>query len=63
VLTLLKTLAIIAVMVLIVPASVWAGTGSLSHARWALRRYLLAMSLMVLPGAILAGLVLISQLI
>jgi biotin-(acetyl-CoA carboxylase) ligase len=61
VLLLLKTLAIIAVMVLIVPASVLAATGSMSRAWEAARGYCIAMSVICVPAGVVAALATLSR--
>ena len=45
--TFLKTVAVLACMVLIVPLAVWGGSGSLRHAWHALKSYLLVMGILV----------------
>jgi hypothetical protein len=44
-------LAILA-LVAVVPLFVWANTGRLSSARYALRRYLLCLGIIIVPGAL-----------
>jgi hypothetical protein len=47
-------LAILA-LVAVVPLFVWANTGRLSSAWYALKRYLLCLAILVVPAAVLAG--------
>lgn len=47
-------LAILALLA-VVPLFVWANTGRLSSARYALRRYLLCLAILAAPGAVVAG--------
>ncbi len=60
-LTFLKTAAIIAAMVAIIPLSIWAATGNWRHGLHALREYLTAMAVIVVPVLLLAGLVLVTE--
>lgn len=48
-LTFLKTAAIIAAMVALIPLAVWAGSGSWRHGAHALKQYLIAMGVIVVP--------------
>lgn len=50
--TFVKTALAIAGLLLIVPLCVWAATGSLRHAWFALKEYLLVMSILVVPGVL-----------
>lgn len=52
--TFLKTAAVIACMVAIIPLAVWAGSGSWRHAVHATKGYLIAMGVLVVPAAVLA---------
>lgn len=53
--TFLKATLAIGGLFLIVPLAVWGGTGSLSHAWFALKRYLLVMAIIVVPVATISG--------
>lgn len=61
-LTFLKTVAVIAVMVLIIPLSVWAGSGNWRHGLHALKAYLRIMAFFVIGGAALAAVFLLGSL-
>jgi len=54
-LTFFKTIAAVAAMVSIIPLSVWAGSGSWRHGLKALKEYLVAMSVIVVPAVVIAG--------
>jgi hypothetical protein len=61
--TFLKTAAVIACMILIVPAAVWAGTGSRARAWEATKGYLLVMGIIVGLGLTFSGIsILVSRL-
>lgn len=60
--TFLKTVLVIACMVLIVPLAIWGMTGSLGHAWFALKRYLFVMGLLVAVGVGASVIVLLPQL-
>ncbi len=53
--TFLKTVAVIAAMVAIIPLAVWAGSGNWRHGVHALKQFLIAMGVLVVPAALLAG--------
>lgn len=53
-LTFLKTAAVIAAMVAIIPLAVWAGSGSWRHGVHALKAYLTAMGWIVVPVVVVA---------
>lgn len=59
--TFLKTAAVIAAMVALIPLAVWAGTGSWRHGLHALRQFGLAMGAIVVPVLVLAGVVLAME--
>lgn len=61
-LTFLKTIAAVAAMMMIIPLSVWAGSGSLRAALDATKRYLLIMGFIFGGGFVLAGLILLGGL-
>lgn len=53
--TFLKTAAVIAAMVAIIPLAVWAGSGNWRHAAHALKQYLIAIGVLVVPVVVLAA--------
>lgn len=59
--TFLKTAAVIAAMVAIIPLAVWAGSGSWRHGLHALREYCMVMAAIVVPVLALAALVLLME--
>lgn len=59
--TFLKTAGIIVVMVLLIPIAVFAATGRVTRAWEALRDYLIAMGVIVVPTLVVAGLALLSR--
>jgi hypothetical protein len=61
-LTFLKTVAVIACFVALVPLFVWAGSGSRQQAWIALRQYLLVMGLIAAPALLVTAITLIPQL-
>ena len=56
---LLKTAGVILAFVLLVPLFVWLGSGSRSHALFALKRYLIAMGVIVVPVLLIFGITLL----
>lgn len=54
-LTFLKTVAVIAVMTLIIPLTVWAGSGSWRQGLYAFKRYLQLMGGIVGAGLVIAA--------
>jgi hypothetical protein len=61
-LTLLKTLAVMAGMILIIPLCVWAGSGSLRTAWHATKQYCLIMALIFGAGFVVAAIILLGSL-
>jgi hypothetical protein len=55
-LTFIKTVAVIAVMILIIPLAVWGGSGNWRHGLAALKTYSKIMGCIAGAGALLAGL-------
>jgi len=51
----------IAGLVSIIPLSIWAATGSLDRAWQALREYLLAMAVLVVPALVFAAIALLPR--
>ncbi len=51
--TFLKTSLAIAGLFLIIPLAVWAGSGNLRHAWFALKEFLIVMACIVVPGVVL----------
>lgn len=56
---LLKTAGVVLAFVLLVPLFVWLGSGSLAHALFALKRYLIAMGVIVVPVLVVFGITLL----
>lgn len=54
-LSFLKTVAVIAVMTLIIPLTVWAGSGSWRQALYAFKAYLKIMGCIACAGVVFAG--------
>lgn len=54
-LTFLKTIGVLAVMTLIIPLAVWAGSGNWRHAIGAWKTYLLIMGCITGAGLLFAG--------
>lgn len=59
--TFLKTAGVILAFILIIPLAVWAGSGSRSHAWFALKQYAVAMGVIVVPVLALVGIVLVLE--
>lgn len=60
--TFFKTVLVIACMTLVIPLAVWGGTGSLRHAWYATKRYLLVMAIIVIPALTISGIsILVSR--
>ena len=57
----LKTSIAIACLVMLIPLSVWAATGSLRHAWFALKEYLIVMSILVIPGVIFGAIAILTS--
>ena len=60
-LTFLKTAAVIAALVTLIPLAVWAGSGSWRHGLHALRQFGVAMGVIVVPVLALVGIVLLLE--
>lgn len=60
--TFLKTTAVIACMILIIPLMVWGGSGSWRYALEALKEYLLVMAVLVVPPLVLTAITLLPRL-
>lgn len=56
--TFVKTALAVAGLFLIVPLVVWAATGNLRHARFALKRYLLVIGILTIPAVAFSTIVL-----
>lgn len=54
-LTFLKTVVVIAAMILIIPLAVWAGSGNWRHGLFALKAYLRIMGCITGAGLVLAA--------
>jgi len=63
VITFLKTVGAIALLVSIIPLSIWAMTGSWRHGLFALKRYAIAMAVIVVPVLVVFGITLIPGLL
>lgn len=61
--TFVKTVLVIACMVMIIPLAIWGMTGSLGHAWFALKRYLFVMGILCSLGLAMAAVMVLSQML